>query len=441
MQKLFLFFLTNFLIIAFPAHPQEKLGIQDAIKITLENNYGIKIVSNDYQISRNNQTLGNAGFLPTLDLAANKNWSSENVNLEISGSEGTFNIQRNWAKSNFLSAAADFQWVIFDGLGMFATREKLNEVAQSAKLNQEMVMENTIALVSEVYYKIVLEQAKLGVLQNTIKLSEQRKQIAETKYQIGKASKLEFLAAQVDYNEDQSAVIAQQELLSATKIDLNNILSRGVDTPFDVMDSIQFMSMLNLADLKGSMNTRNPQLMLLSQEKKIAYLEEREAKSDQLPSIYLDVSYGYTNLNREAGQLQSNISDGVTYGVGASWNLFDGFNTRRTVQNARILVNNSELAYEQVKLDLDADLQKVYLSYQSNLNLYELERANLAVAKENEEIALERYKLGNSDALELREAQLNAVAAESRMLDAAYSVKVAEIELYRLSGELMSQID
>jgi outer membrane protein TolC len=77
------------------------------------------------------------------------------------------------------------------------------------------------------------------------------------------------------------------------------------------------------------------------------------------------------------------------------------------------------------------------MNYQNSIDLITLERENLGVARENAEIALERYRLGNSNALELREAQRNAVEAETRMIDAIYNTKIAEIELMRLSGQVV----
>ena len=108
-------------------------------------------------------------------------------------------------------------------------------------------------------------------------------------------------------------------------------------------------------------------------------------------------------------------------------------------QNITIEENNLKFQYEikNQTLNIESDISKVFTSYQNSLNLIDLETQNLDVALENEEIALERYRLGNSTALELREAQTNAVEVESRLLNARYSTKISEIELLRLSGSLI----
>ena len=66
-----------------------------------------------------------------------------------------------------------------------------------------------------------------------------------------------------------------------------------------------------------------------------------------------------------------------------------------------------------------------------------MEQSNRQVAQENNEIAIERYRVGNSSPLELREAQINLLEANLRLLNAAYAVKTGEIELLFLSGLIM----
>ena len=66
-----------------------------------------------------------------------------------------------------------------------------------------------------------------------------------------------------------------------------------------------------------------------------------------------------------------------------------------------------------------------------------MELANREVARENNEIAIERYRVGNSSPLELREAQINLLEANLRLLDAAYSIKTGEIDLLLIAGKLM----
>ncbi len=420
-----------------PVLAQEVLTLERAIRSGLENNFGIRIAENDEEVAMNNNRAGNAGMLPTLDVEAGKSYQKQNIDLDIQGSEGTFNISRDWAKSDRFGASAQLNWTIFDGLGMFMSKGRLQALEQWGELNTQQIVQNTVAEIQIAYYQIILEEERLKVLDENLEISQRRMDFARNRYEVGKGSKLDYLSAQVDFNSDQSLLIQQRERIQNAKVDLNVILARDVNTDFTIGEGIKVDEDLQYDELAEQLDRSNPEILKALQDHNVAYYEFRERQANRYPSISLDVSYNYSTQDNEAGQLRSSTFDGVGYGVTARWNIFNGFNTNRQVQNARIEHRSTLLVLEETKLLLAGDLRKIYNNYLNNLQLEELEEESLIVAKENEEIAIERFRLGASNSLELREAQRNLVSANSRLLNAKFSTKLAEIELLRLTGNLV----
>ncbi len=416
---------------------QEILTVEDAISQGLQNNFDIKIARVGEEIGINDATLGNAGLLPTVDLQGQQRWASQNVNQRfISRSDTTI----NGARSQNLNGSINFTWTLFDGLGMFYSLDRLNVTKEAGAINTKITMENTIADLLTTYYTVVLENGRLKVLDNTIQLSERRTEIAKNKYEVGKSSKVEYLAAQVDQNADATLRLQVIERLNNAKIDLNRLMARSLDAEFEVVDIIDINGTFALEDLLNAANIKNPNLLLAQRQMNASYLELQEIRAERYPSIDFNTGYTYNKSTSDAGFLLSNRQNGYNYGFTARMNLFDGFNTNRRAQNARLAVQISELEIKNQTLNIESDISKVFTSYQNSLNLIDLETQNLEVALENEEIALERYRLGNSTALELREAQTNAVEVESRLLNARYSTKISEIELLRLSGSILQPL-
>ena len=95
-----------------------------------------------------------------------------------------------------------------------------------------------------------------------------------------------------------------------------------------------------------------------------------------------------------------------------------------------------KLEREQLEQALRADLSNLWQAYQNNLQMLNLERQNLVAAKENHEIAMERYMLGNLSGIEMREAQKSLLDAEERILSAEYDTKLCEISLLQISGKV-----
>lgn len=419
-----------------PVLSQDTLNLSDAIQIGLEQNFNIRIAQNNQQVAENNYSLGNAGFLPTLGVNASYLQEIQDTRQVFAGD--TPPQVRDNAKSSNLAAEAFVNWVIFDGTQMFVNYQQLQELKNVETANTEATIENTIADISSAFYAVILAKAQLDVFQETLDVSKERLDIAQAKYRVGKASKLEFLTAQVDFNADRSALIQQQQVLYNAKVDLNNLLNRSPENDFNVPGSIDPNLNLNKGALQNQLISNNPNLVAAQNSQNVAYLEMKRLRTQYLPVISLNGGYSYNSLEAQAGFVLFRESSGTYYGATASWNIFDGFNRRRNIQNARIGIETSQLEVESTRQSLLAELERNFASYKNSIQLLELEQANLDVAKENTQIALQRYRLGNTNNLELREVQQDAVEAESRLINAIYDIKIAEIELLRLSGQIVS---
>ena len=420
------------LLLGFGVLAQEKLDIEQAVSLGLEHNLSIRISDKNSEIAQNNYNRSIGGLLPTASVTASKNFSQTNVEQQFVGDDQPRQI--NGAKSNTLDFSPTLRWTIFNGLGMFTTRERLKEQAALGNDDLRVVIENSIAAISNAYYRVVLENERLRVFQDALQLSADRMEIAKTRYEVGKSSKLDYLQAQVDYNTDKSNLLSQQELIYNVRVDLNRLMGQALESEYVISPNFDMDTTLVLDPLLASAQLNNPGVIQAQRSQNISYLQLKEINAERYPVIDLNFGYNYNDRNSDAGFLISNTSRGINYGVSASFNIFNGFDLKRREQNTRIQIESNELVLEDLKQQLEADIRKTYVNYRNSITLQALEDLNFDVATENYDIALERYKLGNSNAIELREAQVNLVQAEIRKLTAAYNVKLAEIELTRLAG-------
>jgi outer membrane protein TolC len=386
------------------------------------------------EIASNNNSFGNAGFLPTLDLNASQRYTIEDTEQRFFQGDPQ---KREGAKSNNLSAGATLNWVLFDGTTMFYTKDRLEELEKQGEAFTESVIQRVVAQIAIEFYTVALEQIRLGILEENIGLSESRMTIDKDKYEFGKASKMEYLQAQVDLNRDKSNYMIQQERLAESKTALNELLGRDVTLDFYVIFDPELNTSLDYEMLHEGLESNNPELLVAQHELNASSLVQKELFGERIPQIGVNVGYNYAKSEAQAGFLLSRQSTGLTYGASATWNLFNGFNLNRRIQNAKIQADNAQLNYESIRLSLERQLYSAFISYQNNIQLQEMENANREVARENNDIAIERYRVGNSSPLELREAQINLLEANLRYLNAAYSVKTGEIELLQTSGLLM----
>jgi outer membrane protein TolC len=330
---------------------------------------------------------------------------------------------------------------VFDGLRPFATYDRLGAERdrQAAATNEEI--EALVADVIDGYYDVARRQQQLDVLREAASISRERLRIVEARREVGSASDLAVRQARVDLNADSAAVLRQQTTLVTARSRLNRLLGRSGDASvrYAVASSIDVDTSLGYRPLQQAALQKSPALEQARQASQAAQAATREARADFFPSVDLTAGYGYSQLDAESGFLQERTSTDFTYGVSLSLELFDGLTRWREAQNAEIRATNARLAVEDVRTRLTTELTSVYERYQNRLRLLDLERQNLEAVRANVDVALRQFELGTITSVELREVQEQFIQAESRLLAAQYEAKQAEVELLRLSGQLLGR--
>lgn len=413
------------------------LTLENAINIGLQNNYSIRIARNEEAISVNNYSLGNAGFLPDVVTTAGRSKRIEDSKQVFSGSGIPSRTSSN-AQTTNSNASTNLNWTVFDGFKMFTTYDKLKELNQLGRSQTRAEVESSVAQIIVAYNNIIQQQKTLNVLENTLEVSDQRIQIAETKKDLGSGSEYDLLQARTDYNADKAAVIRQKVTLNNAKILLTRLMGEDPTSLFRVNVTIDLDSQLSLANLRQQAMNNNVDLIIARNNQNVAKLEIKEIDAERYPTIDLNVGYSYSKTQSGSSFFEFSRSNGLNYGVSATFDLFNGFDIDRRKQNAQIQYKNAQLALDDQKQQLLADLSSEYTNYMQSLQLVKLEQENLQYARQSLDIALERFKLGTIDSIELRESQRTLIDAESRLIDAQYQAKQAETELLRLSGNLVN---
>lgn len=427
-------------VLLLQAQPAPVYNLKSCLEQGLLNNYSLRIARNEEQISKNNATPGNAGYLPTLGLSAGYKGTLNDTETKIRATGETTKDKGVFDQT--LDAGINLNWTIFDGFNITANYRKLKELERQGETNTRMAIEDLVANIAAEYYNFVQQKIRLKNFHYAVSLSRERLRIVEERYHIGNFSRLDYQQAKVDFNADSAQYMKQQELLHTSRIDLNELMAnKDVDELFIIRDSlISINKILHFDELWSATLEINASLLRSEQNQTLAQLDYKKVRSRDYPYLKLNGGYGYT-LNKYDLSVNSRRSNlGLNGGVTVGFNLFDG-NRRRERRNASIAIQNARLEKDQVEQTLRADLTNLWQAYQNNLQMLNLERQNLVAAKENHEIAMERYMLGNLSGIEMREAQKSLLDAEERILSAEYDTKLCEISLLQISGKVMLYLE
>jgi len=418
------------------AESQTIYSLKECIEIGLDRNFSLKIARNSESVSTNNFTLGNAGFLPSLDLSGRSGGTINDSKQNLT--DGTSNIT-NDVFNTTSNTGLTMGLTIFNGFNVQTTYKKLNELKQVGELNTQMSVENLVADIITAYYNFIEQVQLLNNLKYAVTLSKERLRIDEDRYLLGSSSKLQVLQSRVYLNSDSSRLSRQNEVIRRTQIQLNELMA--------VPDlAITFVSRDSAIDVNPSLiyeklfeetMANNTSLLIASRNKVISEYDHKLIVSRSYPYLNLSSGYSYNFNTFSSSSTKNQTTNGLNYGLTMGLNIFDGMNQRRAIRNSSLEMQNKELRYLEVEQGVKADLITIYSGYINNLRLITLEEQNLETAAENLEIAMERYKLGSLSGIDLREVQKSLLDAKESLLSIQYQAKVAEISLLLISGRIM----
>jgi outer membrane protein, adhesin transport system len=436
MRFIYLNLIFLFSLLSSIVQGQSVYGLKDCISIGLERNFSILIAKNDESISKNNYSLGNAGFLPTVDLSGRNNGSTNNSKLNFT--DGTKSIS-NGAINTSTTGAVVVGMTIFNGFSAVTTYKKLGELNQVGQLNTQLTVENLIADIVSGYYNYILQIQLMNNLQYALILSRERLRIDGDRYVLGSGSKLEVLQSRVYVNSDSSNLSRQNEVIRSAQIRLNQMMAvENLSNEFSTKDtSIDVNPGLLYQKLLDETLANNTSLRIASKNKIISDYDYKLVISRSYPYLNFTGGYSYNYSTYTQNPTKNQVTNGLNYGLTLGVNLYDGSNKRREIRNSSIDKETKDLRYREVEQGVRADLLTIFSAYGNNLRLISLEEQNFQTAKENLEIALERYKLGSLSGIDLREVQKSLLDARERLISAHYQTKLAEVSLQLISGKIM----
>ena len=415
---------------------QQMLTKEEAVKLALDNNYDIKIANNNVQVAENNTSVLNSGYLPTVTGTAGATYNLDNTEAEFSNGNSTV---LNGAESNRYNAGVNLNYTIFDGLGRHYNYKRLKEQYQLSELQARETIENTIVQLFSVYYNVAQLSENLETLDQTLLVTKDRLVRAEYQFDYGQNTKLEVLNAEVDINTDSINIINTKQDLKIAKRDLRLVLGETFTEDFNVETEVDFLLQFKKDSLFEKAKQRNVALLQTEKNIAISQLDIKSGKSAYLPTLGLTGSYGWNkNNNNAASFVTVSTNTGLSGGLNLSWNLFDGGATMTRVRNAKVNLETQQLQKENILLSIQRDFDNAWDDYMNKLEIYNIQEKNIITAQNNFDRTQEKFKIGQVNSIEFRQAQLNLLNTELSRNQAKYAAKLAELQLLQISGELLN---
>ena len=435
MRKIFFLF---FILVSAQLNAQRILTVEEAIATALQNNYNILLAKNDSMAAAIDYSYRNAAFLPRVNGNIGTVWNTNGVKQVLA--DGT-KRESNGLRSNNVNAQLALNWTLFDGLKMFATRDKLEEFVKLGELAIKNQLVNTVATVINNYYNIVRQKQQLKAILEQMDLSNERLKVAQYKLDIGVGTKPDVLQAKLDVNAQKASQLQQIALIAELKEQLNQLMNVQQSTMYEVTDSIPINTALSMGEIQSTMELNNPALQLAKKNIDIANLSLLERRAERFPTVSFNSAYNFNRTKNQAVinnfSTLFNRTRGFNYGLTATIPILNNFIVRRNIKQAELDIRYQQLIYDNQRSLLNLSLINAYQDYEMQKRALALEEENIILARENINILFQVYKLNSTTLVQLKEAEKSLADAYNRLIAARYATKLAETELLRLRGDLV----
>ncbi|MEQ9186697.1 MAG: TolC family protein [Cryomorphaceae bacterium] len=402
----------------------------------LQNNHRIQMIENQVEIAENNVNIGNAGLLPSVNLGGSYGGSVNNTDLEFAGNIPPAAI--NGAQSSTLQGNASVNYVLFNGLSGQRTFQKLKLNKEAVDLQSRASIEATIFQVAQMYFSALRAKDQVLIARANTGISNERFARAQLANELGSITRTDLLAARVDLTADSSELL-QADLQYATTVrNLGRLVGREIDANADFAPVDIEVQAWSLDELRQTAFTNNAEMKNIELQAEIAKKDLQLSWSSVFPTLSINGGYAYANQQNEAGILLRNVANGWNGNVGLSYTIFNGFRSNINRQNAQVLLESSELQIADQKLQLATDLENAYEAYLQSVRVLKFEETNLTFSQANLDRAQDLLNSGQITSTQFREAQLALTSANVRISNASFSTKLNELEVMRLTGQILS---
>jgi outer membrane protein TolC len=413
--------------------PPELLTADAAVGIALQQNFDIRLIRADAEIARLNNTKGNAGMLPNVNLVVNETFTLSAFQQKLAnGNEFT----SPGAPFNAANAGVQLNWTIFDGRRMQIAKKRLEETEALGQIQLRAQVLQTSAAVLTAYYQIVGNLLQEKALAEVIALNEERLRIAEARLAAGFAAQTDALQARIDLNQRRADLLNQQNATQRAKQQLNLLLARPANVEFRVEETINSAYQPQRDELLARVAAQHPDLQAFQKTAEIAALLVDETRTQYKPRIVGNAQLIAQRTDNGAGFLLNNTQAGLTAGGSFILPLYTGGNISRQIETAKIAAQQAAVRTEALQRNLENALDQQLAQFQTQQKSLELESGNTESARESLRVSTERFRLGQTTALEVQNAQNVLEQVLLRRNLAQLNLKIAEIQLRILENNL-----
>ena len=299
------------------------------------------------------------------------------------------------------------------------------EKARSSKIGM-------IKQVKQAFYAVLLAEKSYEVVSEVYNNAQKNYEKTEQRFNVGKASELERLRAQVTMmNAEPSVSSAENAVLLATW-QLKAVMGIDLNTDIKVVGDLNDYTNTLLAPYVSEDDiSNNSSLMQLAIQDRMLESTIKMQKRQYIPTLAANINYNYSAMGDET----LNWFPSSNAAVSLSIPVFDGLQKHYNIKQSKVSKSMLELQRE----DTERNLRVAIRNYNDQMALciknYQAANATVDVAQKSYDISEKMYEVGKTTMVELNDAQVALMQAQLTQAQAIYNFMVAKASLDELIGK------
>ena len=431
-------FVSVLLFLSITINAQNNLTLENVLAITLKENIEIKIKTNELNQVENYEKVGVLGVLPRIKINGSSSVNNGTSSLEFATDDFP-SINDASSESTSINGNIEFSYNLFNGLGSIYTYQKLKKQSDLKSTELLIQIEQALIKTAKQYYDIAYLQEQNKIYSDLLDVSKERYERIKIQNEFGNASKLDLLSAEIDLNKDSVNLINSNYDLKVAKNQLNQTLNRELTLDFNVDNKVEINSNLVYSDLNKEIQKNNNNILFQQYLIEVSKKDKKINSSSIFPQVNISAQYGYNNTESNTSLILDQTSLGLTGYINFTWDIFDGLARGKINQNKKIEIESNKLQLIAIEQEIQKEFNSTYQLYSNSINLIDIERRNQSTSEKFFERAKEQFYQGQLSRNDFRLAQIDLSMSKNRLNQILYTAKIAELNLYRLSGKILDK--
>ncbi|MDR0558729.1 MAG: TolC family protein [Prevotellaceae bacterium] len=428
-SKIAVFFLVSVLTVC-ASNAQNQVAVkqwtlEECIRYAISNNIVIKQKDLSRESAETDLNTARNSRLPNLNAGTGQNWN-------FGRTQTRSGLYENSTQSN-TSLSISSSMPLFTGFRIGNEIEKSRFDLMSAVENLESAKENLALNIASLFLQALLNRELLKVNEEQLKLTQTMRERTEILLQSGRVPESQLAEMDAKTAKDELSVVQAKNSVALSLLDLAQSLELENPALFDI--SIMEIDAIfdSLAIIPPPDAVFDNAVALKSVVKEQEYrLESAKrtlgiARSGLFPTLNLSAGYGtnyfymygkdYTNASL-GNQLKNNGGEYVSLNLNIP--IFNRFSVRNQIRNARLNIDNQQLALESVKKTLYREIHTAYLNAVAAMEKYRASSKSVEAASLSLKYTQEKYEQGKSTVYEYNEAKTTVTNALSEQIQSKY---------------------